>query len=45
VQRIAGPVGSDFFADQQDVYLVDKHFTWTFVHTHEAECGPYFRKI
>ncbi len=28
-----------------DAYLVDKDFTWTYVHTHEAECGPYFCRI
>ena len=28
-----------------DWYLVDKHFTWTYVHTHEADCGPYFCKV
>lgn len=28
-----------------DAYLVDKNFTWTYVHTHEAGCGPYFCKI
>ncbi|MGX1900706.1 DUF4275 family protein [Thermolongibacillus altinsuensis] len=25
-----------------DVYVVDQHFTWTYVHTHEDFCGPYF---
>ena len=25
-----------------DWYVVDKDFTWTYVQTHEAECGPYF---
>ncbi|MDE6456785.1 MAG: DUF4275 family protein, partial [Dysosmobacter sp.] len=25
-----------------DWYLVDKDFTWTYVHTHEGGCGPYF---
>ncbi len=25
-----------------DWYLVDRDFTWTYVHTHEAQCGPYF---
>ena len=25
-----------------DWYLVDKDFTWTYAHTHESECGPYF---
>lgn len=28
--------------DGLDWYLVDKEFTWTYVHTHEADCGPYF---
>lgn len=27
-----------------DWYLVDKDFTWTYVHTHEADCGPYFHR-
>ena len=27
-----------------DWYLVDKDFTWTYVHTHEEDCGPYFCK-
>ena len=25
-----------------DWYLVDKDFTWTYAHTHEEDCGPYF---
>jgi len=28
-----------------DWYLVDKEFTWTYAHTHEADCGPYFCRI
>ncbi|CAM3916602.1 hypothetical protein GCM10009865_54200 [Aeromicrobium ponti] len=27
-----------------DVYVVDKDFTWTYIHTHEEFCGPYFYK-
>jgi hypothetical protein len=27
-----------------DWYLVDKNFTWTYAHTHEDSCGPYFYK-
>ena len=38
------PLAEDFFADKHDVYLVDKDFTWTYVHTHEEACGPYFCK-
>ena len=28
-----------------DWYLVDKDFTWTYVHTHEDDFGPYFCRI
>ncbi len=28
-----------------DWYLVDKDFTWTYVHTHEGDLGPYFCQI
>ena len=31
-------------SDDLDWYLVDKDFTWTYVHTHEEDCGPYFCK-
>jgi len=34
------PEPETFFGS--DWYLVDKDFTWTYVHTHEAACGPYF---
>ena len=27
-----------------DWYLADKDFTWTYVHPHEADLGPYFCK-
>jgi hypothetical protein len=27
-----------------DWYLVDKDFTWTYVHTHEETYGPYFAR-
>ncbi len=27
-----------------DWYLVDKDFTWTYVQTHEEDCGPYYCK-
>lgn len=30
--------------EELDWYLVDKDFIWTYVHTHEADCGPYFCK-
>jgi hypothetical protein len=28
--------------DEHDVYVVDQHFQWTYVQTHEWFCGPYF---
>ncbi len=28
-----------------DVYIVAKDFSWTYVHTHESDCGPYFYTI
>lgn len=30
------------FDEEQDIYLFDKSFAWTYVHTHESMCGPYF---
>ncbi|WNS75813.1 DUF4275 family protein [Bacillus sp. DTU_2020_1000418_1_SI_GHA_SEK_038] len=31
------------FVNEQDVYVVDKEFAWTYVSTHEKGlCGPYF---
>ncbi|MEK5079982.1 DUF4275 family protein [Solibacillus sp. FSL W7-1436] len=28
--------------EEEDLYIVDKNFTWTYVVTHEESCGPYF---
>lgn len=33
------------FANEEDVYVVDENFTWTYVVTHESYCGPYFSKV
>jgi hypothetical protein len=30
------------FDNEDDVYIVDREFRWTYVKTHEPECGPYF---
>jgi len=32
--------GIDFVSS--DLYVVDKKFDWTYVVTHEGECGPYY---
>jgi len=29
---------------EQDIYIVDEHFKWSYVVTHESELGPYFVK-
>ena len=29
---------------KQDIYLVEQNFKWTYVITHESDCGPYFCK-
>lgn len=35
----------DVLQGEEDIYLVDEDFTWTFVITHETEtCGPYFAR-
>lgn len=33
------------FDSEQDIYIFDRAFTWTYVYTHESMCGPYFYKI
>ncbi|MBD8036328.1 DUF4275 family protein [Solibacillus sp. A46] len=30
------------FEQEEDVYIVDEHFTWTYVVTHESDFGPYY---
>ncbi|KGR77706.1 DUF4275 family protein [Ureibacillus manganicus] len=31
------------FGNEEDIYIVDKDFNWTYVRTHETGlCGPYF---
>lgn len=33
------------FLNEEDVYVVDKGFNWTYVRTHETGwCGPYFSR-
>ena len=31
--------------DFSEVFVIDKNFKWTYVHTHEGYCGPYFYEI
>ena len=46
VPQVAPVTAEEIAALPEDLdwYLVDKDFTWTYVHTHEADCGPYFCK-
>ncbi len=32
------------FDMEQDVYVVDTTMKWTYIHTHEMVCGPYFMR-
>ncbi|MDR4889702.1 DUF4275 family protein [Fredinandcohnia sp. QZ13] len=42
----AAKMNTSDLGDEVDVYVVDKHFQWTFVITHESGlCGPYFSRI
>lgn len=38
-------VKAEDFNSEDDIYIVDKSISWTYVHTHEERCGPYFCKI
>ncbi|WP_408605974.1 DUF4275 family protein [Anaerosporobacter mobilis] len=35
---------TDFDSDD-DIYIFDKVNKWTYVHTHESQCGPYFYRV
>lgn len=43
-QNASTVVAADFDSEQ-DIYIFDREFTWTYVHTHESMCGPYLYKI
>lgn len=38
-------IKAENFDTEDDIYVVDKNMNWTYVHTHEDDCGPYFYKI
>ncbi|NPC91861.1 DUF4275 family protein [Bacillus sp. WMMC1349] len=41
----ASPLTAEDFGNEEDVYVVDKEFNWTYVKTHETGyCGPYFSR-
>ncbi len=45
VETVGKPLATDLEMEtgvSTDVYIVDADFTWTYVHTHEEDCGPYF---
>jgi len=33
---------SSDFNLEDDIYILDSNMKWTYVHTHESQCGPYF---
>lgn len=41
----ASSLTAEDFVNEEDVYVVDKEFNWTYVITHETGwCGPYFSR-
>ncbi|MGO4371237.1 DUF4275 family protein [Paenibacillus sp. 2TAB19] len=38
----ASRLTADLLRMEQDVYVVDRDFRWTYVNTHESDLGPYF---
>lgn len=38
-------IDREWETDCSDIYIVDSDFTWTYVKTHEEQCGPFFCKI
>lgn len=40
----ASRLTADDLRGEQDVYVVDAGFTWTYANTHESDLGPYFYK-
>ncbi|WMT43562.1 DUF4275 family protein [Paenibacillus sp. D2_2] len=41
----ANDVVAEDFDSEQDIFIFDRDFTWTYVHTHESMCGPYYYKV
>lgn len=33
------------FDMEADVYIMDAEMKWTYIHTHEIQCGPYYVKL
>ena len=38
----ASALKAKVFEDENDIYIMDDRMTWTYVHTHEDDLGPYF---
>lgn len=43
--RYCGKVSAADLEEHDDIYIVAEDFSWTYVHTHEEMCGPYFLKV
>jgi hypothetical protein len=41
----ADEILAEDFDNEQDVYIFDRSFIWTYVKTHESMCGPYFSRL
>ena len=38
----AGNLNAKMLENYRDIHVVDTDFTWTYIHPHDAMCGPYF---
>lgn len=43
--RPVASVPSSLFETKDDLYLTAPDLSWTYVHTHEPDCGPYFCRL
>lgn len=41
----AGRMKSSDLDMEDDIYIVDADMKWTYIHTHEIQCGPYYLPI
>ncbi|MBQ3123520.1 MAG: DUF4275 family protein [Firmicutes bacterium] len=43
--RFCDKVSAAELEECDDTYVIAEDFSWTYVHTHEEMCGPYFLKV
>ena len=41
----AGSLKAKMLENFRDIHVINTNFTWTYIHPHDAMCGPYFYEI